>query len=467
MNENEKDCRNVTRRRFMGEASCAAVSGSAALGSLLNLNLMGKLAAEEVPEGDDYRALVCVFLAGGNDSFNMLVPRGEDEFGEYAAIRGNLALSRGELLPVTSPGITGKSFGLHPSLTKIRNLYSEGQAAFIANVGTMKEKASKEHLSQNTDLYPDGLFSHSDQQRQWHTSLPDRTATSGWFGRLSNLTDDLNGEHNFASSISLNGTNLLQTAAGNIPYVVEPSGPRGLSQWDDPAWAYGRAAVRSQLDLEYNNLIQKTFIRRKKLAMELNEVFGDALDALAPEERSIGESKLGDQLEMVLKAIKVRETLGVKRQTFFVFLGGWDLHSSLLNPHQALLDQLDDALGDFQTALNSAGLSEQVTTFTASDFGRSLTSNGQGSDHAWGGHQLVMGGAVNGGDVYGQYPDLYQGAPLDLGRGRIVPTTSVDEYFAEMACWFGISRQQLPLIFPNIERFLDLGGNAQPLGFMS
>lgn len=452
----------------MGEASCAAVAGSAALGSLVNLSLLGKLAAEEAPSGDDYRALVCVFLAGGNDSFNMLVPRGAERYQEYSEIRRNLALPREALLPFSHTPSGQKELGLHPDLHKVRDSYDSGNLAFVANVGTLQQPITRETYELSPALLPDGLFSHSDQQRQWHTSLPDRSSTSGWLGRLSDLVQELNGPQNFASAISVSGVNTIQSAAGTLPYVIGPNGSLGLTDWNRANWSHGRQAVTSQLDLEYENLLQKAFIKRKKDAIELNEVLRAALDTVSVDgDRLISGGRLGDQLKMVHQVIKAREELEVGRQTFFVMLGGWDLHSDLLDPHEALLSQLDDALGDFQTALKADGISDQVTTFTASDFGRSLTSNGQGSDHGWGGHQMVMGGAVNGGRIYGEYPDLYEDNPLDVGRGRMIPTTSVDEYFAELACWFGVSRQQLPMVIPNLNRFYDLSQTEAPLGFMN
>lgn len=467
MKEDHKSQDAIGRRKFMGEASCAAVAGSAALGSLVNLSLLGKLAAEEAPAGDDYRALVCVFLAGGNDSFNMLVPRGADRYLEYTDVRRNLALPRNTLLPFSQTAQGQKELGLHPELRRVRDTYDNGDLAFVANVGTLQQPVTKESYELSPALLPDGLFSHSDQQRQWHTSLPDRSSTSGWLGRLSGLVQDLNGPRNFASAISVSGVNVIQSAAGTLPYVIGPNGSRGLTDWNRANWSHGRQAVTSQLDLEYENLLQKAFIKRKKDAIELNEVFRTALDtASGYDDTVIGGGQLGEQLKMVFQVIKARGELEVRRQTFFVMLGGWDLHSELLDPHEALLNQLDDALGDFNAALKGDGLSDQVTTFTASDFGRSLTSNGQGSDHGWGGHQIVMGGAVNGGRIYGEYPDLYEDNPLDVGRGRLIPTTSVDEYFAEMACWFGVSRQQLPLVLPNLNRFYDLTRPEQPLGFM-
>lgn len=457
----------MKRRNFIGEASCGAVAGSAALSSLLNLNLIGKLAADEVAEGDDYRALVCVFLAGGNDSFNMLVPQGVSEHGEYAVIRQDLALSRERLLAINTPGLAGKKLGLHPSLVRTRELYERNNSALVANLGTLQQPTTKENYELSPALLPKGLFSHSDQQRQWHTSLPDRSSTSGWLGRLSDLVGDLNGVDNFASAISVSGINVAQSAAGTAPYVIGPGGSRALSEWNEAQWAHGRIAVNSQLDLEYENLLQKMLVKRKRDAIELNEVFSDALEAVPDDGTQFGEGSLRDQLKMVYRVIKARKELGVRRQTFFVMLGGWDLHSDLLIPQESLLAQLDGALGDFYAALNNAELTNQVTTFTASDFGRSLTSNGRGSDHGWGGNQLVLGGAVKGGRIYGDYPDLYEENPLDVGRGRLIPTTSVDEYFAEMACWFGVSKQQLSLVFPNLNRFYDIANPEPPLGFMT
>lgn len=467
MKTNGEGRNRYSRRDFLGEASCATLSGSAALGSILNLSLLGGLAADESPTGDDYRALVCVFLSGGHDSFNMLVPRGSGDYQEYAEIRRNLSLSRDDLRPLSYTVAGQKELGLHPELHKIHDAYDTGNLAFVANVGSLLQPITKETYKLSPQLLPDGLFSHSDQQKQWHTSLPDRSSTSGWLGRLSATLQDLNQPGSFASAISVAGVNLVQTSPGVLPYVIGKEGSKGLADWNNPNWAHGRAVVSSQLDLEYENLLQRIFLSRKKDALERNNIFSEAVRSVDLEGVQISGGSLGDQLKMVLKTIRARAGLGVRRQTFFVELGGWDLHSLLLEPHRLLLKQLDDALGDFQTALNADGMADQVTTFTASDFGRSLTSNGQGSDHGWGGHQIVIGGAVNGGRIYGEYPDLYEDSPLDVGRGRIIPTTSVDEYFAELACWFGVSRQQLPMVIPNLHRFYDLTQVEQPLGFMN
>ncbi len=464
--EINKNSQKVGRRQFIAQASGAVCGGGAALGTFCNVQMMGQLAAAEIPQGNDYRALVCVFLQGGNDSYNMLTPQGASEYDEYALVRGNLSLEHEELLTIPTPGIVGKELGLHPSLPRLKELYSGGQLAFLANVGSLQEKVTASDLESSPGLYPEGLFSHSDQQRQWHTSLPNRSAKSGWLGRMTDLVEELNGPENFATSISVRGVNLGQTGSQSGPYVIGSSGSSGLSGWNDPNRLPLREAVASQLELDYANLLQRAYLSRKKKAIELNGVFSEALENVTSYEGESSATKLGKQLQMVHRIIQAREDFGVRRQTFFVMLDGWDTHSSLLGPHQALLNELDGALSDFQNGLDQSGMGEQVTTFTVSDFGRSLTSNGQGSDHGWGGHQIVMGGAVNGGDVYGQYPDLYEGNPLDVGRGRIIPTTSVDEYFAELACWFGIPISRLAEVLPNLGTFHNLSGSAPPLGFM-
>ena len=460
--------RKISRRGFLegAGASCGILKGSSALGALFNLNTLGQLAAQEVPEGNDYRALVCVFLQGGNDSFNMLVPRGQDEYEEYAQIRSSLALPKESLLALTTGLKETKELGIHPALPGVKALYESSNLAFVSNVGTLQQPTTKADYLSNNSFAPQGLFSHSDQQRQWHTALPDRSSDAGWLGKMSTLVRDLNGVDNYASAISVNGLNLAQTSTTQMPYVIGVNGSSGIIDWDQGRWRHARAGVTSQLELDYHNLFQKAFVNRKKEAIELNVEFSQTLQVDQQETVNFGEGSLSDQLEMVLRIIRSRENFGVRRQTFFVMLGGWDHHGDLLASHSSLLAQLDTALSGFQEALNTEGLSDLVTTFTASDFGRSLTANGQGSDHGWGGNQIVMGSAVKGGEVYGGYPDLLLDGPLDVGRGRLIPTTSVDEYFAELAYWFGISKSQLNLILPHINRFVDLTSGDFPLGFM-
>ena len=464
--KDHQQAKGLTRRGFLGEASCAAIGSSSVLASMLNLKLAGRLAASDLPEGDDYKALVCIYLQGGNDSFNMLVPRGDTEYDEYLGVRRNLALTKESLLEINPATSDGRSFGLHRNCSNLQTMFEADELAFIANVGTLVEPTTKASYNGGLGNVPEGLFSHADQERQWSTAIPDRSAISGWAGRMTDLLISLNGEGDFATAISMSGVNLLQSGESTFPYAINESGSRGIDDWDAFGWRHGRAAVDSQLALEYSNVFQKTYVEKKKRAIELHDRFTTAMDTAAIPSVSIGSDDFSNQLEMVYRTIAAHESFGVRRQTFFVLLGGWDHHTVLDAPHAGLLARINHSLSRFNTLLKDAGLSDCVTTFSASDFGRSLTSNGDGSDHGWGGNQFVFGGAVNGGDIYGSYPELYIDNPLDVGRGRFIPTTSVDEYFAELACWFGVSPSQLPLVLPHLDRFYDVDSGSPPLGFM-
>ena len=462
-----QDMESISRRRFFGEASCAAIGGGSVLGSILNLKLAGTLAAEEAAGDDDYKALVCVFLQGGQDSYNMLVPRGDAEYSEYAGTRRNLALAKESLLPIETDTGDGRSFGLHPSLAGLKGMFDADELAFATNIGTLAEPTTKQSFAGGMgSKLPAGLFSHADQERQWHTAMPDRSALRGWVGRMQDLLYSMNGNNTFASSISLSGISLMQTGKTVLPYSIGANGSKGLEDWGRYTWRQGTAGVTNQLELEYTNLLQKAYLDRKRSALELDEIFSSALETAATPAPSLGAGSLAAQLGMVYRTIAARQELGVRRQTFFVLVGGWDHHTELLVPHAKMLQNLGDVLAKFNTSLKDLGVSDSVTTFTASDFGRSLTSNGEGSDHGWGGNQMVFGGAVKGGKLYGTYPELYVDNPLDVGRGRLIPTTAVDVCLAELACWFGVSRSQLPLVLPNLDRFYDPNSGYQPLGFM-
>lgn len=464
------DPRLISRRRFLGQASCAAVGSTALFNTLLNLRLAGTAAGQTIGSTTDYRALVCLFLAGGNDSFNMLVPRGNAEYAEYAAIRRDLALPQASLLAVNPLNNAGKQLGVHPNMPEVQNLFEAGKLAFVANVGTLVERITKAQYENGTVPVPLGLYSHSDQIQQWQTSVPDRAVAIGWGGRSADLLAMLNQNQDISMNISLGGSNIWQSGQQVVEYAITQDGSIGLDGYDDGTWNYSHvrgAAIDSQLDLEYRNLFEQTFARKSRGSIDAHYQFMNAINSAPALTTTFpADSWLGDNLRMVARTIAARNLLGVRRQTFFISIGGWDHHDEVINNQQAMLAEVSAGLGAFYNALVELGVQNDVTLFTASDFGRTLTSNGAGSDHAWGGNHIVMGGGVNGRRVFGTYPDLYEDNALDTGRGRLIPTTSVDEYFADLALWLGVDKANLPLVLPNIERFYNLNAATAPLGLM-
>lgn len=462
---------NISRRKFLGQASCAGVTAIPMLNTILNLKLAGSLAAAE-PGPGEYRALVCIFLNGGWDSFNVLVPRGNAEYGEYATIRQDLALSQPSLLPINPIVNPGVQLGVHPGMPEIQALFEAGDAAFVANVGTLVEHVTKAQYDAGSNL-PLGLFSHSDQTEQWQTSLPDTRSAVGWAGRMADLLKQLNAVEKVSMNISLAGTNVWQSGQTVFEYAITDEGavgPNGynFSYQDNQEVTQPRsAAIDSQLGLHYSNLFAQAFSKTKKEAFDAYQLFASATSGALPGNPTFPGSQLAQDLQMVAKTIAGRAGLGATRQTFFVNFGGWDHHDEVLVNQAAMLPVVSQAIGAFFQALTLMGMQDNVTLFTASDFGRTLTSNGRGSDHAWGGNQLVVGGGVNGRKIYGQFPALYEDSPLDVGRGRLIPTTSVDAFFAEMALWLGVSKASLPLVLPNIARFYDVNSPAWPLGFLA
>lgn len=471
----------VSRRRFLGglgASTCGAMSSLPALNTLLNLQLSEGVAAASTPTTGEYRALVCVFLGGGNDSFNMLVPREPAAYAEYRASRGILALPPEQLLPIQPIGLP--AYAVHAGMPEVAALFEAGQAAFVANVGTLIERvANRTEVEKNLRRLPLGLYSHSDQLEQWQTSVPQSRSGIGWGGRMADLLAQLNANRVVPMQISLDGNNVWQTGRSEVVYAITPEGSVGLTGYR-PRWEPNQAvanalstAVDSQLALQQSNLLAQTFNVGKRQALEANDVFSNATAKPLPSGVEFPGTYLGYRLEMIARAIQGRSVIGAQRQTFFVFWDGWDHHGEVLETQGAMLPQVSAAIGAFQQAMNALGTDKSVTLFTASDFGRTLTSNAKGSDHAWGGNQLVVGGAVRGRRLFGQFPSLAlnpeRGAernPLDTGRGRFIPTTSCDEFFAELALWLGVSPTNLPSVFPNIGNFYSPGSSLPPVGFV-
>lgn len=486
--------RPLSRRRFLGQASCAAVSTIPILSTLLNLRLAGSLSAVTAPAAGEYRALVCIFQSGGNDSFNMLTPysgaspTAANAYTEYATSRSDLALDLADLIQITPDNTPGRTFGVHPGMPNLATLFGQGNAAFVANVGTLVEPVqNRTQVAQATKLLPLGLYSHSDQIEQWQTSVPHSRSGVGWAGKMMDLIKQVNANQALSMNISTDGSNVWQTGVTDAEYAVDPGnaqdpegGATALAGYA-PSYVSGgtfanatSAAVDSQLAQEYTNLLQQTFQKKRRSAQDAYALYSSATSGTLPGGVVFPNTSVGRQLRQVAKAIMGRSALGAVRQTFFVNRGGWDHHSATLAQQADMLPEIDAALGAFWTQLGHLGVQPNVTIFSASDFGRTLTSNSQGSDHAWGGNAYVVGGSVLGKKIYGSYPSLAvnpdTGAevnPLDTGRGRLIPTTSCDQFFAEMALWLGVPPSSLPLILPNIGNFYAAGSGTPPLGFLA
>ena len=475
-----------SRRRFIGQ--CCAAVGYTGMASTL-ASLRATAAAASLPAGSatpprgaavasDYRALVCVFLNGGNDSSNLIIPYDTSGYASYSAARTILALPRTNLLPITPRTSDGRSFALHPSVGELHTLFSSGKLALLGNVGTLAYPTTKGQYTAGSVPLPPQLFSHNDQQVQWQSSVPDQAFKTGWGGRTADLLNSLNTNPQVSMSMSLDGFNNFQVANTVTQLAVQRSS--GATSKGGPiAWAAAgnnaTAATRfqAQKDLfaaQQANLFSAAFGSLTADAIGDSDLLTSALAASPNFATTFPNTTLANQLKTIAYLISISSTLNLKRQVFFARLGGWDTHAdqvdgtgtnSITGAHADLLQQVSQAMNAFYNATVELGIANQVTTFTASDFGRTFTSNGDGSDHGWGGHQMVLGGAVKGGDIYGRMPSPQVDGPDDTGRGRWIPTTSVDEYGATLARWFGVSDSNLSIAFPNIGRF------AKPnLGFM-
>ncbi|NIL99379.1 MAG: DUF1501 domain-containing protein [Acidobacteria bacterium] len=465
--DNKKDSpAGVSRRNFLGTASCAAVGSTALFSTVLDLGMFNVM-AQTAP--GDYKALVCLFFGGGIDSFNIVVPSGPTEYAEYAQVRQDLALPQIDLLPIAPATPQGRQFGLHPNVPELQTLFANGDLAFLNNVGTLVEPMTLQQYRDGSVRRPLGLFSHSDQQMHWQTSIPDRRNASGWAGRMADVLGAVNNNQNIAMNISLSGQNTFQSGNITAHYTITENGSRGLRGYGGSSLAdqVKTDSVDSLLAMTYQHLFEQTFADRMRGAIDAHLEFSAAIAALPPLQTVFSQTRLSQEFRMVAQTIQARQTLGMRRQTFFISMGGWDHHDEVLVNQENMLPIVSAALSEFNAAMVELGVQNDVTTFTASDFGRTLTSNGRGSDHAWGGNHMIMGGAVRGADFYGQYPSLYLGNSQDTGRGRLIPTTSTDEYFAELALWFGVARQDLEIVLPNIRRFYDPASPTTPLGIIS
>ena len=479
-----------SRRKFLGEASCAAIGSTSVLSTLLNLT-MANHAAAQGGFGGQRKSLVCVFMAGGCDTFNLLVPRGA-AYSEYAASRSNLAIPENQLHALDST-----NYGVHPSCPKLAEMFNgtgaftgKKRVSFLANVGTLIEPiADKQAYLNGSVALPKALFSHRDQIEQWQTSVPQgMQVLTGWGGRAadvihSTLNTEQTGSYYMPMNFSVAGNSAFQIGESEGQFVITGEGALGFTgaAGSSPLHVAKDQAMRdviaSPVEEHYSNLFHRTHGRITSNSIERGAEFQQhfaapgtlngqnvaTVVASAP----FPNHYISAQFRAAVKTIAIRQQLKLARQTIFIEFGGWDHHAELLENHGNMLAVLDAALYAFQSCLETLGLANEVITFTASDFGRTLRSNGQGTDHAWSGNQLVMGGPVLGGQIRGSYPSLVIDGPDDIGRGgRIFPKLSADEYFCELLRWFGVTAGDMDNVLPNIRNFYDPASAANPVGFL-
>ena len=465
---------HVNRRDFLRKSLCAALGGAGLYSALGNLKLISAAAAQRPYVFGDYKALVCVFLFGGNDSFNTLAPISGTARTDYVASRGGLAVPAASLHALTPAAGGGPSgYGLHPAMPELAQLFNAGKGAIVANVGGLLYPITQAEYQAQTVPVPPQLFSHSDQSVQWQTSRPDDASANGWGGRVADLMHSAN-SGDVPMSISLGGNNPFQRGAIVNPYGMGTQGVERLHYNDNGSEAWILDGDNTAGGIAYDALIEpgtqahlfeRTFAGATRRSIDNYRLIAAALgeppvwDTPFPD---LEENPLAAQLQMVARLIAVRGALGMSRQVFYVSVGGYDTHAAQLDDHPYLLGQLSQALHAFHAATEQLGIDNGVTTFTASDFGRSLSVNADGTDHGWGGHHFVLGGAVRGQRFYGTLPSLApNGNPDDTGYGQIIPTLAVDQYSATLARWFGVDAGGIGDIFPNLGRYA-----APDLGFM-
>jgi uncharacterized protein (DUF1501 family) len=451
----------ASRREFLKRASALSVAG-AATPLALNLAAIGEAAAQSNPS--DYKALVCVFLYGGNDWANTLIPYDDAGYAQYAALRAGVSIDRnllaGSVLnPITPTG--GRQYALAPGLTPLAAAFNAGYATILPNVGTLIEPTTKQQYQNRSVDLPPKLFSHNDQQSFAQSSAPEG-AISGWGGRIGDVFASSNGNSTF-TCISVSGNAVYLTGRAAVQYQVTTSGPVAINGIRNPLFGSRGAsdALRALMTNDSGQLMENEYATITRRAVDAFDLVQNAVTPITLATPFPAGNNLADQLRMVARLIAARNSIGVRRQVFFVSMGGFDNHDSLLTQHTGLLARVGAALGAFNQATVELGVANQVTTFTGTDFGRTLTGNNNGSDHGWGGVQMVMGGAVQGRTFTGALPVLANNGPDDVGQGRLLPNLSVDQMGATLAKWFGVSDTNMAMVMPNLANF-----TAKDLGFM-
>ena len=444
-----------TRRDLLRLACCSA-AGASLVSGLSKFGLVSALAQGT----SDYKALVCIFMFGGNDSNNMIVPI-DSRYTQYVQARSVLALPQSQLLPLQTNGQA--NYGMHPNMPEMQGYFNQKNLAVLANVGTLVQPTTKAQYQAYQNL-PENLYSHSDQQDQWQSAQLAGTPVSGWAGKVADNVQTFNASAQFPPILSISGNPIFCTGITSRPFTINPGQPPGLQGFDQTAASQARYTATQQL-LTFDSGLSMVQAANSVTgqAVKFAQVLSTALQNITPLQTKFPSNYLGQQLQQVAQVIAARSVLGVQRQIFFVSYGGFDTHADQLPQQVQLLTYVSQSMSAFFQATQELGVANQVTAFTLSEFSRTLEpgSNG-GSDHAWGSHQLILGGAVQGNQIYGTFPTLALGGPDDADQnGRWIPTTALDQYAATLATWFGVPAVNLPSIFPNLTNF-----PSSNLGFM-
>jgi uncharacterized protein (DUF1501 family) len=470
-----------SRRQFLRTASLASMAGFSASPCILGLNSLAAMA--QGTAAPNYRALVCIFLQGGNDGHGTVIATDTESYSAFVQARSGapgLAYPLSELLPISlKTPQNGRTFALNPYLPGVQNLFNAGRAAIVANTGTLIEPATKAQISANSVPLPASLFSHFDQTAAWQAIAANGGSSEhvGWGGATADLIESMNLNSNaMFTCISTAGVALFLSGQSSFQLNVTSAGPIPIGGLANPPFGLPSASnpLSSILSASESNLFAKEYevvIGRSRQAQDLLATamlpagaggVANPPQYLDPVTKKLADNPLAVSLQTVARIIGGRGSLGVNRQIFYVQFGSFDTHNNQAALHSQLLTQLDQALEYFDGAMTASGLGSQVTAFTTSDFGRTLTSNSNGTDHGWGSHHLVVGGAVQGQDMYGPYPVVGVNQANDVGAGRLIPTVAVEQYAGTLARWFGLSNSQVGQVFPNLANF----GSNPYLGFM-
>jgi uncharacterized protein (DUF1501 family) len=477
----DKSISVISRRRFIRQAACAALGTGALTAAIRDLRFMNAAVAQS--SISDYKALVCIFLSGGNDSNNLIIPTIASEHADYTAIRTDvlaipLSGAPNVAIPLSPLSSDGHDYGLHPACPELATLFGENKLAVLFNAGTLVFPMTRAQYQGGILERPPQLFSHSDQVTQWQTSIPDRPPLTGWGGRCADLLAAVQPAAPISLCVTLAGANTFEVGNVVSQYSVTTSGAINLSNVSGSRLQ----SLTNILGLPYPNLQVQAYADVGEHAIQTGGLLNAAIASTSaanywtvpfpttvtpPTGGNPFGSGLASQLRMVARLIEAGNRsaasggFGMRRQIFFCQVGGYDTHSgqtpgagqTAIGSHANLLAELSQGMFAFQRAMEQLGLSNNVTTFTASDFGRTFPCNGDGTDHGWGSHHLILGGAVNGRRTYGKFPTLAVNGPDDTSTGRWIPTTAIDQYFATLATWFGVDNSNLSTVFPNLNRF--------------